>query len=201
MQRARNTQQAELAWEGNGATFAYLDQLAVGRLRGRPTLTPQELPDRGAAMTPNDLTTMLLAALGSLVVAVDKYAKVRKGDAKALSMTLDPHEIWQPGTIAGDEDAPHNSVGQLPISRHKTFKSVLWLTRTHLWRRKSGKTKSIELADIVLVGHRNCGCISMTDSRGRHEELPTEVWKRGKKLKQTLLAAFPVETVRMFPEK
>lgn len=132
---------------------------------------------------------MLQAVLASLIVAVDKDAKVGRSDAKALSMTLDPYEIWQPGTSAGDENAPQNSVGQLPIWRHKTSKSVLWLTRTHLWRWKSGKTTSIELADIVLVGDRSCGCISMTDSRGRHEELPTEDWKRGKKLKQTLLAA------------
>ena len=197
---ARRSLEAELAWDDNSAAFAYLGQLAVGRLLGRPTSSPTERLDRAAVLTSEELNEVLRSALGSLVVAVDKDARVRKKDVNALGMTLDPHEIWQPRAHVRDTEALQKFVDGKRVWRHKSSKTLVWLTSTHLWRRQAGKTKSIELADVVLVGERGCGCIALMDSRGRSDELPTEEWKHGRSLRSALLSAFPVGIVRKFPE-
>lgn len=197
---ARRSLEVELTWDNNSAAFAYLGQLAVDRLLGRTTSSPTELLDRAAILSPEELTEVLRSALGSLVVAVDRDARVRKKDAKALRVALDPYEIWQPSAHIRDEDVLQQSVDGHRVWRHKSSKTLVWLTSTHLWRRQNGKMKSIELADVVLAGERDCGCIALMDSRGRSDELPTEEWKHGRTLKLALLSAFPVGTVRKFPE-
>jgi hypothetical protein len=65
----------------------------------------------------------------------------------------------------------------------------------------SGKTKTIFLADIAVVGDRSCGCISLMDQRGRSSDLNMDEWKAGKKLRRQLLEAFPPEIIRSFPEE
>jgi hypothetical protein len=69
-----------------------------------------------------------------------------------------------------------------------------------LLRHDSGKTKAISLADVVVVGDRSCGCISLMDRRGRSSELSMDDWKANKKLRRKLLQAFPPGIIRSFPE-
>jgi hypothetical protein len=201
MLNARRSLEAELAWDDNSAAFAYLGQLAVDRLLERPTTSPTEMLDRAAVISPEELNEVLRSALGNLVVAVDQDARVKRKEAKALGMVLDPYEIWQPSAHIRDEEAFQESMVGHRVWRHKSSKALVWLTSTHLWRRRGGKTKSIDLAGVVLVGERACGCIALIDGRGRSDELPTEDWKHGRTLRSALLSAFPVGTVRTFPEK
>jgi len=199
--QARRCLQAELGWDDCTAAFTYLGQLAVDRLLGRPTSTPTQVLAQADAQRTEGLTELLRTAAGSLVVAVDKYATVKKKDVKSLAMHLDPYEIWQPRPHSDNEDSSQKSVDGHRLWRHKSSTSVMWLTPTHLWRRQGGKTRSIDLADVVLAGHRSCGCITLMDSRGRSDELPTENWKHGQALKRALLSACPAGTLRTFPEK
>jgi hypothetical protein len=192
---ARNAMQAEMGWQGNIPTFDYMYRRAVDQLLGRTTLTPQEWLARAAAITPSDLTAVLAASMRSLIVAVDRDAKVRKGDVKALNLALDPFDIWQ-RQAAG----PQEPQGAHQAWRHKRSKTVMWFSATHLLKRESGKTKSIALADVAVVGNRNCGCISLLDRRGRTAELSMDDWRQGKKLRKALLSAFPAEVIRTFPE-
>jgi hypothetical protein len=67
--------------------------------------------------------------------------------------------------------------------------------------RASGKTKTISLTDVAVVGDRSCGCISLMDQRGRSSDLNMDEWKASKKLRKRLLEAFPREIIRSFPEE
>ena len=186
-----------VALEGeDAARSGYMDRLAIDQLLGRTTLTPQEWLEQAAAITPSDLTAVLASSMASLVVAVDRDATVRKSDVEPFNMALDPFDIWQ--RPAKGRREPER--GQ-PAWRHKQSKAVLWLTPKHLLKRESGKTRSIALADIAVVGNRSCGCIALLDRRGRTAELPMDDWKRGKKLRAALLSAFPAEVIRAFPEE
>jgi hypothetical protein len=96
---------------------------------------------------------------------------------------------------------PQNSPDGQSRWRNKTSKAALDVTETHLLKLESGKTKSIRLADIVLVGDRSCGCVSLLDRRGRSTEIHTDDWKDSKKLRRKLLSMFPTEIIRDFPEE
>jgi hypothetical protein len=197
IQAALRALQAALTWDDTVASD-YLDQMAVNGLLGRSTPTRQVLLDRASTITSPELTTTLAAVQGSLIVAVDRNAKVRKADAAALEMTLDPYEAWQRHNGTGDLKLQDSQDGHQKW-RSKISKAVLKITETHLLKLESGKTKSIKLSDVVLVGDRSCGCISLLDWRGRSTELPTDEWKGGKTLRRELLNLFPAEIVRAFP--
>jgi hypothetical protein len=199
VQAAHHALQALFTWDDTVASD-YLDQVAVNGLLGRSTPTRQALLDAAAAITAPELTTTLTAALGSLIVAVDKNAKVRKADAAALELTLDPYDIWQGHNGKGDLKRQGSPDGHQKW-RNKTSKAALTLTETHLLKLETGKTKSIKLTDVVLVGDRSCGCISLMDRRGRSTEVHTDDWKASKKLRRKLLGAFPTDIVREFPEE
>jgi predicted Zn-dependent peptidase len=199
MLAALRTLQTALTWDDSHASD-YVDQIAVNGLLGRTTPTRQTVLDRAAETTSPELTATLAAGLESLIVAVDKSAKVRKADASALGLTLDPYDIWQRHNNTGDSRAQNSSDGQSRW-RNKTSKAALEFTETHLLKLESGKTKSIRLADIVLVGDRSCGCVSLLDRRGRSTEIHTNDWKDSKKLRRKLLSMFPTEIIRDFPEE
>lgn len=199
IQAALRALQAALTWDDTVASD-YLDQMAVNGLLGRSTPTRQSLLDRASTIASPELTATLAAVLGSLMVAVDRNAKVRKADAAALAMTLDPYEVWQRHNGAGDLKL-QDSHDRRQEWRSKISKAVLKITETHLLRLESGKTTSIKLSDVVLVGNRSCGCISLMDWRGRSTELHTDDWKGGKTLRRELLNLFPTEIVRAFPEE
>lgn len=136
---ARRSLEAELAWDDNSAAFAYLGPLAIDRLLERPASSPTELLDRVAVISPDKPNEVLRSALGSLIVAVDKDARVKKKDAKALGLTLDPYEIWQPPPHVGDEEALQKSVDGHRVWGHKSSKTLVWLTQTLRGDGKPGK--------------------------------------------------------------
>lgn len=199
IQAAHHALQALFTWDDSVASD-YLIQVAVNGLLGRTTPTRQALLDTAASTTGADLTAALAVSLDSLIVAVNENTKVRKADAAALELTLDPYDIWQRHN-SKDGLKPQESLDGHQKWRSKTSKAALELTETHLLKQESGKTKSIRLVDIVLVGDRSCGCVSLLDRRGRTTEIHTDGWKDSKKLRRKLLGIFPDEIVRDFPEE
>lgn len=199
VQAARHALQASFTWDDTVASD-YLIQVAVDGLLGRATPTRQALLDAAASITGADLTAALAVSLESLIVAVDENTKVRKADAAPLELTLDSYDIWQRHNSKDDLKLEESSDGHHKW-RSKTSKAALELTKTHLLKQESGKTKSIRLADIVLVGDRSCGCVSLLDRRGRTTEIHTDGWKDSKKLRRKLLGIFSTEIVRDFPEE
>jgi len=197
---ARRIIEVELAWDEKSTAISYLEDLALSQLLGRVHFSPNEMIDRTATYAPADLVPVLQEAMTTLVVAVDGSAGVKKKDAKALGMHLDDFNIWQsaPGKKAEVDSAL--GVDAHRVWRHKYSEELVWLTATHLWRRNQGKTKCIAFADVVLIGARECGCVTIVDVRGRNDVLSTEEWKKGKKLHATLLSSFPDDLVRRFPE-
>jgi hypothetical protein len=199
VQAAQHALQALFTWDDTVASD-YLTQMAVNGLLGRATPTRQALLDAAASITGPELSATLTASLESLIVAVDENAKVGKADAAALKLTLDPYEIWQRHNGTDDLKPQESSDGHQKW-RSKTSKAALTLTETHLLKLKSGKTNSIRLADVILVGDRSCCCICLMDRRGRSTEVHTNDWKASKKLRRKLLNAFPTDIVRRFPEE
>lgn len=199
IQAAHHALQALFTWDDTVASD-YLTQMAVNGLLGRATPTRQALLDAASSITGPELAATLTASLESLIVAVDENTKVRKADAAALKLTLDPYEIWQRHNGTDDLKRQESPDGHQKW-RSKTSKAALTLTETHLLKLESGKTKSIKLADVILVGDRSCGCICLMDRRGRSTEVHTDDWKDSKKLRRKLLNAFPTDIVRQFPEE
>lgn len=199
VQAAHSALNALFTWDDTVASD-YLIQVAVNGLLGRATPTRQALIDAAASITGPELTVTLTASLESLIVALDKDTKVRKADAAAMELTLDPYDIWQRHNGTGDLK-PQESHDGHQRWRSKTSKAALALTETHLLKLESGKTRSIKLTDVVLVGDRSCGCICLMDRRGRSTEVHTDDWKDSKKLRRKLLRVFPTDIVREFPEE
>jgi hypothetical protein len=127
--------------------------------------------------------------------------KLSKADAGSLGLAIDRYEIWQRNNNPKNHQPAAEGDAEHPTWRHKSTHSTLTLTPTHLMTRTSGKTKTIFLADIAVVGDRSCGCISLMDQRGRSSDLNMDEWKAGKKLRRQLLEAFPPEIIRSFPEE
>jgi hypothetical protein len=147
-----------------------------------------------------ELTKILRCSMASLIVALDKSLKPSKKVAEKLALTIDRYEIWQRHHDPENHHRAEERDAEHPAWRHKSSHAALTLTPTHLLRHDSGKTKAISLADVVVVGDRSCGCISLMDRRGRSSELSMDDWKGNKKLRRKLLQAFPPEIIRSFPE-
>jgi hypothetical protein len=199
VQAAVRAVQATSAWD-EAVASEYLNQEALNGLLRRCTLTGPALRGRMNAITAPALTQALQTALGSLIVAVDDSIEVGEARATELELSLDPYTIWRnhDATEGLAEPAGISDAAQKWPS--KTSKAVLHLTETHLLKVKRKKTRSIKLADVVLVGDRSCGCVALTDRRGRTTDLTIDEWRNSKNLRRTLLGAFPAEIVRSFPE-
>lgn len=199
VQSARHVLTSELGWDAY-VPQDHLDQLAIDGLFGRAAPDRQQLLNRAAASSSADLTKMLRTSMGSLIVALDKTVKLPKTDVKDLKLITDAYEIWQWHRDSKDHHPAAEGDSEHPTWRHKSSDTMLTLTPTRLVRRGSGKTQTISLADVAVVGDRSCGCISLMDRRGRSCELPMDEWKASKKLRRKLLEAFPPEIIRSFPE-
>ncbi|MFC7848647.1 hypothetical protein ACFUTU_09245 [Arthrobacter sp. NPDC057388] len=198
VQSARHALTAELGWD-EYVPQDHLDQLAIDALLGRSSRDRQELLDRATAIGSAELTKILRTSIGTLIVAFDDSVKLSKADAGSLGLAMDRYEIWQRTKEPKNRQSPVE--GQPENTwRHKSSPTTLVLTPTHLMSQNSGKTKTISLADVAVVGDRSCGCISLMDQRGRSSDLNMDEWKAGKKLRKQLLDAFPPEIIRPFPE-
>jgi predicted Zn-dependent peptidase len=200
VQSARHALISELGWN-EYVPQDYLDQLAIDTLLGRTTRKRKELLDRATAISSAELTKILRTSIGSLIVAFDKSVKLSKAEAGSLGLAIDRYEIWQRNNTQKNHQPAAEGDAEHPTWRHKSTHTTLTLTPTHLMTHASGKTKSIFLADVAVVGDRSCGCISLMDQRGRSCDLNMDEWKAGKKLRRQLLEAFPPEIIRSFPEE
>lgn len=200
VQSARHALTAELGWD-DFVPQDYLDQLAINALLGRRSRDRQELLDQATAISSAELTKILTTSIGSLIVAFDKSVKLSKAEAGSLGLAMDRYEVWQRNNSSKNHQSAAEGDAEHPTWRHKSTHTTLTLTPTHLMTRTSGKTKTIFLADVVVVGNRSCGCISLMDQRGRSCDLNMDEWKAGKKLRRQLLEAFPPEIIRSFPEE
>ena len=202
VQSAQSVRVTELGWE-HPAASEYLDRLAIDGLLGRVTPSREALLDQAVSLSSLELTTALGESLASLIVACDRDVNLSKPDVKALAMTIDRYDIWQQHD--GKKGRHRHEYGEGAIGyrkwRSRSSNAALWLTKSHLLKRESGEKSSIRLADVVVVGDRSCGCISLMDRWGRSLELDVDQWRGGKKLRRRLLKAFPVEIVRAFPEE
>jgi len=200
IQSAYNEHLIAMEWD-ESVPPEYLDQLAVGTLRGRATPSRQELLERAKQLSSAELTATLKDSLSSLLAAVDKNTRLSKSDTADLGMRVDAFEIWQRARDPKNHGSSEEISGGYPRWRHKSSKAAIWITPTRLMMRESGKTKSIHREEIAVVGDRNCGCICLVDRRGRTGEIDVDEWKGGKKLRTRLLEAFPASTVRPFPAR
>ncbi|AWB86919.1 insulinase family protein [Mycetocola zhujimingii] len=177
----------------------YLDDLAIDGLLLRRTVTPAETLTIGETLTAGMLTQALQKSIPTLLVAVHEDAHLPAKLRRELNLPVDRQRIW---TRHKDRESVqrHRALraGHEPW-RAKASKDRLWVTDTHVLRREGNRLASIEHADIVLVGHRECGCVVLLDRWGRSTEYDPTEWKRGKKLSRQLVAAFSPEIVRGFP--
>ena len=139
--------------------------------------------------------------MSTLVVAVNSDFKIGRKNAAVFGLASDPFDIWQRVEDQGAHDETVVELDGLTPWKHKSSKATLWLTPSRLVKRKAGKTRSINLLDLAVVGNRQCGCISLMDRRGRSTEIVLDDWKRAKRLRRALLGSFPAEIVREFPEE
>lgn len=102
-------------------------------------------------------------------------------------MRVDAFEIWRRASSAKDQRSSDKIPDGYPKWRHKSSNAAIWIPPTRLMMRDSGKTMSIHLEDIAVVGDRSCGCISLIDRPGRTREIDVDEWKGGKKLRSKLL--------------
>ena len=200
IQSAYNEHLIAMGWD-ESVPPDYLDQLAVGTLLGRATPSREELLERAKELSSSELTATLKTCLDSLLAAVDRNTRLRKSDTADLGMRVDAFEIWQRVSGSTDQRSSGDIPDGYPKWRNKSSKAAIWITPTRLMMRNSGKTMSIHLEDIAVVGDRSCGCISLTDRRGRTGEIDVDEWKGGQKLRRKLLEAFTASIVRSFPEK
>lgn len=198
VESARSAVTSAVGWD-RASGSVYLDSLAIDGLLDRVTLTHSELLNTAESLTSAQLTQILIASLPSLIVAVQHGAGLPKKLAKNLALPADRHNIWRQhrGERAEGEHGRLRE-NQQPW-RGKSSKDRLWLTESHLLRREDGKFSSISLADIVVVGDRNCGCICLVDQLGRSTELDVSDWAHGKRLRRRVLDAFAPEITRAFP--
>lgn len=212
--RAQRHLEAELAWDINGYSFEYLGDTAINRLLNRPSTLPQEQLTRANSATVDELREVLDAAMGSLIVAVDRDVPISTKLATKLGLTLDRQSFWDKADTppvltdpqrcdepAQADDGPVATDLEGTRWKHRGTKETLTITGTQMISTKPKRTLSVRLEDVVLVGNRTCGCVALLNKRGESTEISTENWKRGKRLKIALLAAFPVEIVRNFPER
>lgn len=177
----------------------HLDRLAIDGLRGRVTLDPAETLRAAASLTGTELTRALVASLPSLIVAVHENASLPKKLIATLALPLDRQRIWTRHRV----DPARQDHATMRASHRpwhgRSSRNVLWITDSHVLRRDGRRLTSIDLADVVLVGNRVCGCVALVDRWGRYTEIDTAEWKQTKKLHRRLLAAFPPGIVREFP--
>lgn len=177
----------------------HLDAVAIDGLRGRVTPSREAALDRAVSLSSPELTAVLDQNLASLIVACHRDVELSKSDVRALAMTIDRYDIWQQHD--GKRSRHREEYVGYRKWRNRSSSASLRLTRFHLLKRESGEITSIRLADVVVVGDRSCGCISLMDRWGRNLELDVDQWVGSKKLRRRLLKAFPAEIVRAFPEE
>ncbi|MFE4541276.1 insulinase family protein [Arthrobacter sp. NPDC056727] len=200
VQSARHALMTELGWD-DYIPQDHLDQLAIDTLFGRSSRDRQELLDRATNVASGELTKILRASIGSLIVAFDKSVELSKADVRGLGLAMDRYEIWQRNKDPKNAKSAAEVDAESTTWRHKSTQARLTLTPTRLMTQTSGKTRTILLADVDVVGDHSCGGISLMDYRGRTCDLNMDEWKAGKKLRRKLLEAFPPEIIRSFSEE
>ncbi len=73
------------------------------------------------------------------------------------------------------------------------------ITEDSLKTQAKGVTGSIRFDDIAVLGKRECGCLTVVDSRGRSATVDPDDWVRRKDLADRITARVPAELVRTFP--
>ena len=200
VQSARTTYAAEIAWEAS-AVSDFLDQVAINGLLGREVSSREAVRDRAASLTSEELTAALGASLPSLIAAFDDAVNLPARVTKALNLTVDDYDAWEPYRQRKGRRKPGGNSYEKKW-RSRISNTVFVLTNTHLVRRQnSGKRTGIAFADVAVVGDRTCGCITIIDQRGRSTNLDTRGWKSREKLRIKLLEAFAPHIVRAFPNE
>ncbi|GAA1734777.1 M16 family metallopeptidase [Aeromicrobium alkaliterrae] len=195
LQRAASTCRTALAYVDQAAMY-HLDEVAVDRLRDRRTTSLDAELALADTMTTERLTELLAAALPSLQVAVSSAADLADESLTALGLEIDPFTGW----VEDHTDVPDGPAyrsrrlgGDLPSGL------TLTLGEDRLALVGRGESRSVDLRDVILVGHHECGCLALLDSRGRVAKLDPDDWRKSARLRATVLDLFDPSLVRTFP--
>lgn len=180
----------------DGAASGHVDRMAVDRLRGRTTRSLEELWEDLETVTPDVVTEAVRAALPSMIVAMCDVADVEDPELIGLGLEVDRFLGWGP-----DQEADGPALATFRARRFGDAPSGARLTVTSGALRLRGRDLqlAVDLTDVVLVGHRGCGCLDLVDSRGRVAKLDPDDWRKGDDLRDGLLERFGPDRVRRLP--
>lgn len=195
---ARNQCVAHFGYE-NSLVAAYLDRMALDRLRDRQSPTPQAVLTQAASLNSADLTTALRKGMPTLLVAFSGDEELEEGFIERLGIPVDPFSAWQ--EVDDEKRRRRGRKGEVWRSKRggDAPGTTSILRDDHVLMQSFGETVRMDLVNIALVGKRECDCLEFIDARGRHTVVDPDDWHRGNELVEALLARVPAELVRPFP--
>ena len=181
-------------------TFAgldYLDRLAEDGLHEWPTRSPEQSIEDAKGVTSASLTGVLVGSAASAIIAYNEDESLSKRTLKSLALTVTRLTPWQPV----DDELSQAEIRTAESKwQGKRGKSTLIVTDNALFNVEAARTRRILFEDVVMVGDRPCGCLTLVDYRGRSIELQAGNWKRMKSLKRRLIEVVDPSLVRIFPK-
>lgn len=181
-------------------TFAdldHLDRLAEDGLHGWPTRSPEQNAEAAMAATSVSLTTVLIGSATSAIIAYNEEANLSKKTLRRLPLSVTHFSPWRP---VEDGFSPFDVRTAESKWQGKDGKNALIVTDKALFNVEAARTRRILFADIVMVGDRQCGCLTLVDDRGQSVEFQADNWKRLKSLKRRLIDILDPALVRAFPK-
>lgn len=184
----------ELAWP-NAVVARHLDEVSIAGLLGVTDSPPELVLARAQSLTAERLTLALVDSLGSLVLAYDENEPLDPDWISTCGLEHDRFDPWDE-----DLDAPTRR-GRRWRGKMRGDASGVRVTVNDglLTTRSRVGTGSIQLRELVVLGHRTCGCLDLIDSRGRYAQVDPDDWYRGKSLATAILAETQPEVIRAFP--
>jgi hypothetical protein len=181
-------------------TFAgleYLDRLAADGLHGWPTRSPEQRFKDAMGVTSGSLTRVLIGSASSAIIAYSQKASLSKKTLHRVALTVRRLTPWQP---VEKKFSPADVRTAASKWQSRDGKHTLIVTDEALFNAGAARTRRILFADVVLVGDRPCGCLTLVDCRGRSIEFQADAWKHLKSFRRRLIEIVDPALVRTFPK-
>ncbi|MEG9225454.1 hypothetical protein [Aeromicrobium sp. Sec7.5] len=180
----------------DAAASGHLDEVVVDTLRGRTTTSLEEHLAAAEAVTSEQLSNLLAAAMPSVQVAVCDAIDLSTDDLTSLGLTVDPFRGWVDGAQTADSGKTYRSRrfgGDLPAGLKLTLGAER-MTIAH-----GSDRMTVTYADLAVVGRHECGCFELLDRQGRVAKLDPDDWRQGADLASAFLERFDPGSVRTLP--
>lgn len=180
----------------DAAASGHLDEVVVDTLRGRTTMPLEEHLAAAEAVTSEQLSDLLSAAMPSVQVAVCDAVDLAADDLTSLGLPVDPFRGWVDGAQTASSGTSYRSRrfgGELPAGLKLTVGAER-MTITH-----GTDHMTVAYSDLAVVGRHECGCFELLDRYGRVAKLDPDDWRRGADLASTFLQRVDPRSVRTLP--